>query len=86
MEKADRIPNPTETVEIIDNLLANELITDGEFRSMHHFGATLTNFRSYCNGIKSFRADSPNRKLHDALRQILDERKKEAQVSGSPGE
>jgi hypothetical protein len=50
----DRGPNPKETIEIIDQLVARGLIDERRFRAMHHLGGSIARFRHYCGETESF--------------------------------
>jgi hypothetical protein len=68
----DRGPNPKETIEIIDRLVALGLIDESRFRAMHHLGGSITGFRRYCDKKASFIIGGNNHKLHEKLKEMLD--------------
>jgi hypothetical protein len=65
-------PDPRDTIRIIDQLVQKGLLDERNFRNMHHFGGSLSGFRRYCSTINNFRRESPNRRLHEVLRALLD--------------
>ena len=44
----DNGPNPRETVQIIDDLIELKLLSEADFRRMHHLGGSISDFRHYC--------------------------------------
>jgi hypothetical protein len=71
MREQNARPDPKETVEIIDALIAQGF-DDAEFRTLHHFGGSLTRFRTYGTERQSFRQGGTNHKLAIKLRKRLD--------------
>jgi len=72
----NREPDPRDTIGIIDRLVELKLLNEAEFRQTHHLGGSIAGFRSYCSKVKSFRANSENRRLHEALQKMLDSHEK----------
>jgi ACT domain-containing protein len=68
----DREPNPKETIQIIDLLVKRKLISEDEFKSMHHMGASMSSFKKYCSKITKFRRNGKNWDLHESLQKNLD--------------
>jgi hypothetical protein len=60
-----------ETIKIIDALVQRGF-QDAQFRSLHHFGASLASFRRYCSSVRNFVPGSKNEELHDRLQKLLD--------------
>ncbi len=54
---------PKDTVRFLDALVANNKLSEAEFRARHHMGDTIHGFRAYCEGIRSFQTNSLNCRL-----------------------
>ena len=65
------IPNPKETIRILDRLVDMKLLGEDEFREMHHLGGSIAGFKRYCMKINAFQNNSRNYQLHEALRMRL---------------
>ena len=70
-------PDPKHTIDILDQLVKLGLLSEAEFRQMHHLGGSISSFRSYCKTVKSFRPNSGNRRVHEELQRILDSHQKD---------
>jgi hypothetical protein len=71
-EMRDGVPDPEETLKLLDRLVSLKLLDEPRFRGMHHFGGSMSGFRSYCHTIKSFRPNGANHRLHEELQNLLD--------------
>ncbi len=67
----DEGPTPSQTIQIIDQLVLQKRLNEKEFRAMHHLGGSIAGFRRYCGTVKSFRPGGNNWKLHNELRALL---------------
>jgi hypothetical protein len=71
MGRQEARPDPRETIKIIDALV-KQGFDDAQFRPLHHLGASLAGFRSYCSKVQSFIPAGRNHELHIRLRKLLD--------------
>lgn len=74
MRNPEAQPSPHETIAIIETLVGQDLLSDEEFRHMHHMKRPISNFKSYCAKHQKFNYDGNNRRLALRLQEKLDEK------------
>ena len=67
----DVCPTPGETAENITRLLKSKILSEAEFREMHHMGRSAAEFQKYCGEHSKFICDSRNHQLAIKLREML---------------